>query len=164
MIQCHTLIQIYVKPNTNAIWQEIDLEDLASNAGKKTAARETMLSKLGNNQMDIGFDDRITSTSDAVDKHNSHPSVMKIRQQYGNESTFRFNLVDENCVALTLRNITPRNATGYDHIPGKIVRIAHQELSFPITRLINTAITANAFPSNMKFTEISPGHKKMIIF
>ena len=97
--------------------------------------------------MDIGFDDRITS--DAVDKHNSYPSVMKIRQQYGNESTFRFN-----------RNINPRKATWYDHIPGKIVRIAHQELSFPITRLINTAITANAFPSNMKFAEISPGHKK----
>ena len=57
--------------------------------------------------MDIGFDDRITSTSDAVDKHKSHPSVMKIRQQYGNESTFRFNLVDENCVALILRNINP---------------------------------------------------------
>ena len=110
--------------------------------------------------MDIGFDDRISSTSDAVDKHNSHPSVMKIRQQYGNESTFRFNLVDENCVALILRNINPRKATGYDHIPGKIVRIAHQELSFPITRLINTAITANAFPSNMKLAEISPGHKK----
>ena len=89
---------------------------------------------------------------------------MKIRQQYGNESTFRFNLVDENCVALILRNINPRKATGYDHIPGKIYRIAYQELSFPITRLINTAITANAFPSNMKFAEISPGRKKMIIW
>ena len=107
-----------------------------------------------------GFDDRITSTNDVVGKHSSHPSVMKIRQQYGNGSTFRFNLVDENCVALILCNINPRKATGYDHIPGKIVRIANQELSFPITRLINTATTANAFPSKMKFAEISPGHKK----
>ena len=113
--------------------------------------------------MDIGFDDRITSTSDAVEKHNSHPSVMKIRHQYGNESTFRFNLVDENCVALILRNINPRKATGYDHIPGKIVRIAHQELSFPITRFISTAITANAFPSNMKLRLVQDT-KKMIIW
>ena len=67
---------------------------------------------------------------------------------------FRFDLVDENCVALILRNINPHK------IPGKIVPIAHQELLFPITRLIKTAITANAFPSNMKFAEISPGHKK----
>ena len=43
--------------------------------------------------MDIGFDDRTISTSDPVDKHNSHPSVMNIRQQYGNESTFRLNLL-----------------------------------------------------------------------
>ena len=112
-------------------------------------------------QLIFGFDDGITSTSDAVDKHNSHPSVMKIRQIYNdNENTFCFKLVDENCVALMLRQINPGKATGYDHIPGKIVRIAHQALSFPITHLINTAISANAFPSNMKFAEISPGHKK----
>ena len=62
----------------------------------------------------------ITSTSDAVDKHNSHPSVMKIRQIYNNnEDTFCFKLVDENCVALRLRQINPGKATGYDHIPGK---------------------------------------------
>ena len=63
-------------------------------------------------------------------------------------------------VALYLRKINPRKATGYDHIPGKIIRIAHQELSLPITRLINTAISASAFPSNMKCAEVSPGHKK----
>ena len=33
-------------------------------------------------------------------------------------------------------------------------------LSFTITRLINTAITANAFPYNMKFAEISLEHKR----
>ena len=53
-----------------------------------------------------------------------------------------------------LRKSNPGKATGYDHIPGKIVRIAHQALSFPITHLINTTISANAFPSNMKFAEI----------
>ena len=113
---------------------------------------------------DIGFDDGITSTSDAVDKNNSHPSVMKIRQIYNNnEDTFCFKLVDENCVALMLRKINPGKATGYDHIPGKIVRIAHQALSFSITHLINIAISVNASPSNMKFAEISSGHKKKII-
>ena len=31
---------------------------------------------------------------------------------------------------LILYKINPRKATGFDHIPGKIVRIAHQVLSF----------------------------------
>ena len=110
---------------------------------------------------DIGFEDGITSTNDAVDKHNSHPSVMKIQQIYNdNEDTFCFKLVDKNCVVLILHKIYPGKAAEYGHIPGKIVRIVHQALSFPITRLINTAISANAFPFNMNFTEISPGHKK----
>ena len=108
---------------------------------------------------DIGFDDGITSTSEAVDKQNSDPRVMKIRQIYNkNEDNLCFELVDENCVALMLRKINTGKATRYDHIPGKIVRIAHQALSFPITHVINTAISANAFPSNMKLTEISPEH------
>ena len=82
---------------------------------------------------------------------------MKIRQIYNkNEDNLCFELVDENCVALMLRKINTGKATRCDHIPGKIVRIAHQALSFPITHVINTAISANAFPSNMKLTEISP--------
>ena len=60
--------------------------------------------------MDIVFEDRITSTSDAVEKHNSHLSVMKIRQQYGNESTVRLNIVDENCEVLILRKVNPCKA------------------------------------------------------
>ena len=57
--------------------------------------------------MDFVFEDRINSTSDAVEKHNSHLSVMKIRQQYGNESTVRLNIVDENCEVLYNVRLTP---------------------------------------------------------
>ena len=32
--------------------------------------------------MDIGFDDCVTSVSDAVAKHISHPSVVEIRDEY----------------------------------------------------------------------------------
>ena len=100
--------------------------------------------------MDIGFDDCVTSVSDAVAKHISHPSVVKIRDEYHKGSSFSFKQVTESSISLFLRKINPRKATGYDHIPGKIIRIAHQELSSPITSLINNAISANAFPSVMK--------------
>ena len=110
--------------------------------------------------MDIGFDDCVTSFSDAVAKHISHPSVVKIRDKYHTGSSFSFKQVTESSIALFLRKINPRKAMGYDHIPGKIIRIAHQELSSPITSIINNAISANAFPSVMKCAEISPGFKK----
>ena len=62
--------------------------------------------------MGIGFYNGITSTSDAVEKHNFHSCVVEIRQKYGNESTFRFNFVDENCVALILCKIDPVKPQG----------------------------------------------------
>ena len=110
--------------------------------------------------MDIGFDECVTSVSDAVAKHISRPSVVKIQDKYDAGSSFSFKQVVESSVALLLRKINPRKATGSDHIPGKIIRIAHQELSSPITSLINKAISANAFPSVIKCAEISPGFKK----
>ena len=85
---------------------------------------------------------------------------VKIRDKYHTGSSFSFKQVTESSIALFLRKINPHKATGYDHIPGKIIRIAHQELSSPITSLINNAISANAFPSVMKCAEISPGFKK----
>ena len=112
--------------------------------------------------MDIGFDDCITSVSDAVAKHISHPCVVKIRDKYYMGSSFSFKQVTESSIALFLRKINPRKALGYDHIPGKIIRIAHQELSAPITSLINNVISANAFPSVLKCAEISPGLKMII--
>ena len=109
--------------------------------------------------MDNGFDDCVTSASYAVSKHILHPSV-KIRDKYHTVSSFSFKQVTESSIALFLCTNNPCKATGYDHIPGKIIQIAQQQLSSPITSLINNAISANAFPSVMKCAEISPGFKK----
>ena len=59
-----------------------------------------------------------------------------------------------------LKNFNPRKATGFDNIPGKLLRLGHQELSRPLTYLINVSISQNVFPDEMKCAEVSPIFKK----
>ena len=109
---------------------------------------------------DIGFDDRIETAIDAINKHSTHPSVLKIRGNHNPEDPFSFHLVDSQQVSLALKRLNARKATGYDNLPGKLIRIAYSELSYPLTHLINTSISLKCFPSTMKCAEISPVFKK----
>ena len=110
--------------------------------------------------MGIGFDDNVTSATDAINKHSSHPSVLKIQGNRNPEHSFSFQLVDTQQVSLALKKVNPRKATGYDNLPGKIIRIAYSELSYPLTHLINISISLKSFPCTMKCAEISPLFKK----
>ena len=58
---------------------------------------------------------------------------------------------------VSLKRINSRNATGYDNIPEKIIRIGSSELSYPLRHLINTSISPKSFPCTMKYVEIMQG-------
>ena len=109
----------------------------------------------------IGFDDSITSTTDSILKHKNHPSVVKINGKFADRAnTFVFNEINPEIIQRKLKALNIRKATGYDGIPGKLLRLAHRELSVPIASLINTCISNNKFPGIMKAAEVSPIYKK----
>ena len=49
-----------------------------------------------------------------------------------------------------------RKATGYDNIPGKLLPVAHLELSVPCAKLINECFIHSTFPWLLKCAESSP--------
>ena len=109
----------------------------------------------------IGFDDVITDTPAAIHKHQNHPSVVKIRGKFGNLSdSFTFKSVNPDLVFKKLKSINIRKATGYDNIPGKLLRVAHLELSVPFAKLINECFAQSTFPGLLKCAELSPIYKK----
>ena len=59
-----------------------------------------------------------------------------------------------------MKQFNIKKATGYDNIPGKIIRLAHKELSVSFANLINTSLSQNIFPDVMKCAEVSPIFKK----
>ena len=107
----------------------------------------------------IGFDDDVESAKDAIMKHRTHPSISKIEQNRHNGKTFEFQKVNEVDVKRKLKNINIRKATGFDNIPGKILRVASSELSSPMTRLFHISISSSSFPDIMKCAELCPQFK-----
>ena len=109
----------------------------------------------------IGFEDKILSTETAIRKHATHPSIIKINGRFSEKAnSFKFMPVSPATIMMKLKSINVKKATGYDNIPGKLLRIANKELAFPITNLLNRCITENVFPSVMKYAEVSPVYKK----
>ena len=110
---------------------------------------------------EIGFPDSISSVTTSLAKHSNHPSILKIKEKHESaNNSFSFHLVDPSTVMAYLKNFNPRKATGFDNIPGKLLRLGHQELSRPLTYLINVSISQNVFPDEMKCAEVSPIFKK----
>ena len=110
---------------------------------------------------DIDFNDDVVSASDAIRRHDQHPSVKRIREYYREKiKDFDFNVVDTETVMQMIKNINLRKATGCDNIPGKLIRIAYREISIPICSLLIASIAAKRFPSIMKYADVSPCFKK----
>ena len=113
---------------------------------------------------EIGHNEDIASVPQAIDEYANHPSVMMIKRRYDDViENFDFHSVDANDVMIILKNINPTKDTGYDLIPGKLIRIAHRELWAPLCLIINTSINLRYFSGIMKCAEVSPVYKKLTI-
>ena len=114
---------------------------------------------------DIGFDGEVISAGDAIHRHKDHPSVQKIQQELDKiDCDFEFSPVTVDLVMQSITNIDPKKATGYDNIPGKLIRMAYREVSVPICNLMNTCIAVKTFPTPFIFADVSPISKVMIIW
>ena len=92
----------------------------------------------------IGQPDLLDVNEDIEDvflAHESHESVQYIEQymkdQNGSNNTFTFSHVTMNDVLKELRSINIRKTTGYDLIPGKLIKEGSDFLCKPIQSLIN---------------------------
>ena len=95
---------------------------------------------------EIVFPDSLTSIDSAFIKHANHPSILKIKEVFPNVNrSFSFQCVTPDDIEIYLKKFNPRKATGFDCIPGKIIKLAHKELAIPVTHLINASLLAKIF-------------------
>ena len=110
---------------------------------------------------EICFKDQHSTTEGAILAHDDHPSVIKIRDCYGeNAHSFNFEMVSHDCISKKLGMINVRKATGFDNIPAKLLRLAQNELTYPITNVVNNSIAISTFPDQLKGAELSLLYKK----
>ena len=79
----------------------------------------------------------------------------KIREKHP-ELHNSFHAVNPQEIMIYMKQFNIKKATGYDNIPGKIIRLALRELSVSFANLINIALSQSVFPDTMKYAEVSP--------
>ena len=140
---------------------EIILEESNETIVNPQDVADTFNNFFTNIASSIGFDDIIVSVPESLNKHQDHPSVKEIAQRHDNVSnSFHFHHVTPDEIRLKLKQINVRKATGFDNIPGKLLRLGYRELCYPLANLINVCISRNRFPEVMKCAEMSPIFKK----
>ena len=85
-----------------------------------------------------------------LDKNKNHPSVLSIKE--GNEISdpFSFHEVQHHKVWALLKSLDKKKSTGEDKIPPKLVHLAAEELTVPLTTAINNSLKYNRFPEKGK--------------
>lgn len=90
-----------------------------------------------------------------------HPSIKSIKENSNsglNNLTFSATNCDE--VAIIIKKLNPKKATGYDQIPARFVKAASGVIAPILSNLINLSITQGVFPNCLKKAEVTPVYKK----
>ena len=81
----------------------------------------------------------------------NHPNILMIKDKYQNSFNFKF--VTSNQVIKFVDEIDCNKSSSAD-IPAKIIEIAKEEFAEPLTNCINSFMSTNTFPGELKITDI----------
>ena len=85
-----------------------------------------------------------------LEKYKDHPSVLAIREGSNTSNSFSFHEVQHHEVWALLRSLDGKKFTGEDHIPPKLVHLAADELTAPLTFAINSCLQNQRFQDKGK--------------
>ena len=115
----------------------------------------------------IGFDDNIPPdfyTDDGfsamINKHDQHPSIVKIRENVSTDLMFDFHCINELDIAAIIKRFDSKKAQGYDMMPMKLLQKCAPYIAHEIAKLVNNSFTKSSFPNDLKFAEVSSLFKK----
>ena len=112
---------------------------------KKINYLNDYFTNIGSNTMHKNSKD---STSDNLNTHFNHflrnPAT----------STFSFQLVTENDINEGIKCLNSKNSCGSDGISSRLIKYIINDLSMPLTVIINQIFTTGIFPDNLKTAKI----------
>ena len=117
---------------------------------------------ISNKSSHTANNDRVENDSieKLVNKFNTHPSILKIKENNNSTEEFYFSLTDITEIQDQMNNLNINKPTTDNNIPAKILR-EHNEICAPfITKSYNDSVNTCIFPSTLKYADITPGHKK----
>ena len=100
-----------------------------------------------------------------ANQYKDHPSIVNIRQNALNNthmdtSSFSTDEVTPDKVSSIIKSLDANKASGADKIPMKLIILASDFLSKPVSKALNNCITSCSFPENAKVATVVPVDKK----
>ena len=100
-----------------------------------------------------------------IDRYKNHPSILKIKSEVSSkscsDSDFSRNiLVTSDEVEKMLKSLNSKKVAGTDRLPFKLVKLAFEVLSKPLSIAMNNSITSSTFLDKAKVATIVPIDKK----
>ena len=96
----------------------------------------------------------------AIKKYENHPSIIKITENIITKEVFKFPHASCKDIETVVNSVDISKATICRNIPTKVFKQNFDICSGVITSIYNSCIIAPNFPSNMKYANINPVHKK----
>jgi hypothetical protein len=100
---------------------------------------------------------------DVIFDGNSHPSILKIKNNTQHNTLFDFKPTDVDTINKLVSKINIKKATGVDQISSKLLHAGAPVLNKHITTLVNNTIKTSVFPTRLKEAQVVPLHKKMTL-
>ena len=100
--------------------------------------------------------------ADAIKMYESHPSILKIKENVDIETTFSFSPISTEDIHAEIKSLNTRKAIPYMNIPPKQLKEVIDIIVKPLQGIWNEEILINKkFPSKLKMADISPIFKKL---
>jgi len=74
-----------------------------------------------------------------------------------------FKSFSTNEIISIIKSLKTKNSFGYDEISPRILRISANYISSPLTHICNRVISMGVFPDRMKYSTVTPVHKKGVL-
>ena len=110
----------------------------------------------------VGSDTSINTQTmrDKEEKYINHPSIDSISKHVDKKIGMEFGYINQDYVTKLIQEIDVKKSAGWDDLPPKILKLAGNHISLPITHLINQGFKQNKFPSLLKYANVTPIYKK----
>ena len=96
----------------------------------------------------------------AILKYEHHPSVLKIKEAFGNSEKFSLEHCMYENVCEEIKSLNISKACPKSTLPSKIIKDNYDFFALKLHNDLNRSIDDGEFPNNLKLADITPVHKK----
>ena len=98
----------------------------------------------------------------AIEKYNKHPSIIKIKENYPQDTTFSFEPTNFESVLKEILKLDESKSSPIESVPARVLKDIKDILCPKIVIDFNASISSGIFPQKLKLADVIPLFKKNI--